>query len=343
MSDSAPLAGLVVVELDAIGPVPFAGRQLALLGASVTRVVPPSRRVLDVGLDAETDLLARGKARRAIDLKTATGAEKLHALLGRADVLLEGFRPGVLERLGLAPAALAERHPALVVGRLSGYGSRGPLAGRAGHDINYLALSGALWTIGAPERPAVPLNLVADFGGGGMHLALGVLAALVRRGIDGCGSVVETSILAGTLGLTPMLHALLAADAWTLAREANLLDGGRPFYRLYRTADDRFVAVGALEPRFFEALLALTDLEKEIDAARQYEAASWPAMTVAFERVFRRRPRDAWAVDAERLDCCVSPVLDPHEALAHAQCRENGLVADAPFPHPGSVLDVGRP
>jgi len=327
-----------VVELDAIGPVPLVGMRLREFGARVTRIVPPAERVLDIGLEEHVDLLNLGKNRRALDLKSEAGRAALNAELAMSDVLLEGFRPGVLERLDLAPDTLRVRHPRLVLGRLSGFGRTGPLAPRAGHDINYLALSGALDAIGPPERPSVPLNLVADFGGGAMHLLAGVLAALVRRGIDGRGGVVDTSILAGTLGLTPMLHSLLAAGQGTTARESNLLDGGRPFYRVYATADARFVAVGALEPRFFANLLALTGLTDEIDPVRQHDPQAWPAMSDAFARVFARRTRDDWAEAAATVDCCVSPVLDAHEALTHAQNLANGSIADDPFSHPANPL-----
>lgn len=336
--DDAPLASHRVVELDALGPVPFAGLQLRQLGAHVTRVVPPDGRGLDLGFAPGTDPLHAGKTRRALDLKTDAGRAALHERLADADVLLEGFRPGVLERLGLAPDALLARHPRLVVGRLSGFGRTGPLAARAGHDINFLALSGALATIGPPERPVVPLNLVADFGAGGMQLVAGVLAALVRRGVTGRGGVVDTSILAATLALTPMLHAMRANGQWRDAREANLLDGGCPFYRVYATADARFVAVGALEPRFFRTLLAVIGLDAHVDAERQYDRTTWPALGNSLADAFAERTRDAWADAASTCDCCLSPVLDPDEALVHPQNVANGTTRAEPFPHPGTAL-----
>lgn len=343
MTPTDILAGLVVVELAAIGPVPFAGMRLAELGASVVRVLPPTDRAIGLELEPEADLLNLGKPVRRLDLKSAEGPEALHAMLADADVLLEGFRPGTLERLGLAPDELLARHPRLVIGRLSGFGDAGPLAARAGHDINYLALSGALAAIGPVERPVVPLNLVADFGGGAMHLVMGVLALLVRRGIDGRGGVASTSILAGTLGLVPMFHGLLAADRWTLAREANALDGGLPFYRVYGTRDGRFVAVGALERPFFAALLGLLGLSDAVDARRQHDPGTWPAMRAAFEAALLDRTRDEWAALAEGVDCCLSPVLDLAEALADPQCRANGLVEPAPFARPAGIVRFDRP
>lgn len=340
--DIRPLRGLSVIELEAIGPVPFAGLQLMRFGATVVRVVSPASRALALLQHEEHDLLNRGKAVLHIDLKSDAGRADLQARLTTTDVLLEGFRPGVLERLGLAPLGLRHRHPGLVIARLSGFGRQGPLRARAGHDINFLALSGALAAIGQPDRPSIPLNLVADFGGGAMHLVAGVLAALVRRGIDGSGSVVDTSILGGTLSLTTMQHALLAdVDSRApLTRESSLLDGGCPFYAVYATADDRFVAVGALEARFFAELLTLTGLSGRIDTDRQYDRSCWPDMQVIFTETFIQRDRDAWAADAAEVDCCVSPVLDFHEAMSFEQSVANGWIDTAPFDHPGKVIDV---
>jgi len=333
-----PLAGLKVVELHAIGPVPFAGQLLRGLGAEVVRVSPPSDPGLGVDMLPEHDVLNIGKTALRLDLKRPEALEALHAQLAGTDVLLEGFRPGVLERLGLAPDALLARHPRLVVGRLSGWGSSGSLAPRAGHDINYLALAGALHAIGAAAQPVPPLNLVADFGGGAMHLLVGVLAKLVRRGISGRGGVAETSILAGTVGLTGMFYGLLAGGGWGLAREANLLDGAAPFYRAYRCADLRFVAVGALEPKFWRQLLQLLDLDGEIDPADQYRPGSWPATAERLARRFAEHDRDHWAALAETADACLSPVLDFLEAARHPHNLANGLYLDDPFPQPGSVL-----
>ncbi|NLD69693.1 MAG: CoA transferase [Limnobacter sp.] len=333
-----PLAGLTVVELHAIGPVPFAGQLLRGLGAEVVRVSPPQDPGLGVAVDRKHDVLNAGKQPRLLDLKQPDGLASLHELLAGADVLLEGFRPGVLERLGLSPDALIERHPRLVVGRLSGWGARGALAPRAGHDINYLAIAGVLEAVGKRDEPLPPLNLVADFGGGAMHLLVGVLARLVRRGITGRGGVVETSILAGTVGLTGMFYGLIADGLWSLAREANLLDGGAPFYRTYRCADGRFVAVGALEPKFYRELLEVTGLAGELDAAAQYRREQWPDAAERFARRFAERTRDDWAQRAESRDACLTPVLDFAEAAVHPHNRANELFASEPFDQPGQVL-----
>ncbi|MEZ5652648.1 MAG: CaiB/BaiF CoA-transferase family protein [Burkholderiaceae bacterium] len=333
-----PLTGLKVVELHAIGPVPFAGMTLRMLGADVIRVSPPTDPGLGVGMDPKFDLLNAGKRPQYLDLKNADGQQAVHALLADADVLLEGFRPGVLERLGLSPQVLRDKHPRLVLGRLSGWGSEGPLAARAGHDINYLGLCGALHAIGDADKPGIPLNLVADFGGGAMHLLLGVMAKLIQRGITGTGGVAETSIEAGTIGLTPIFYGMMAAGRWTNARATNLLDGGAPFYRVYRTADKRHMAVGALEPKFFVELLKLTGLSDKFDAKRQYDRDVWPELAGLLEQAFATRNRDAWAADACRVDACTTPVLDFIEATREPHNLANGWYTDDPFPKPVDVI-----
>ncbi len=338
-----PLAGLSVIELHAIGPVPFAGQLLRTLGADVVRVSPPDDPRLGVAVRPKHDLLNTGKTVLRLDLKRSEGLHALRERLANADILIEGFRPGVLERLGLAPTDLLARYPRLVIGRLSGWGSAGALAPRAGHDINYLAISGALNAIGPAARPVPPLNLVADFGGGAMHLAVGVLARLIQRGIHGRGGVVDTSILAGTVGLTPMFHGLIADGAWTLAREANLLDGAAPFYRVYRCADDRFVAVGALEPKFYRELLEVVGLKGEVDPATQYQPATWAATAARFDERFAEKPRDEWARLAEPRDACLSPVLDFDEATRYPHSLANGLFAAEPFAQPGAMLNFQEP
>jgi alpha-methylacyl-CoA racemase len=341
-TDSLPLAGLSVIELHAIGPVPFAGMLLGNLGATVTRVSPPTDPRLGVAGDPRFDLLNAGKRRLLVDLKDAGGAATLAAELDTADVLVEGFRPGVLERLGLAPGKLLEQHPRLVIGRLSGWGDNGPLAATAGHDINYLAIAGVLDAVGPAERPIPPLNLIADFGGGAMHLVAGVLARLVRRGVDGRGGLVTASIVAGTIGLTPMIYGMLASGRWQTGRENNLLDGRAPFYRTYRCGDGRFVAVGPLEPKFYRKLVELAGLSDRIDCARQYDESTWPEVTRIFAERFAGRSRDEWAQATADSDACLSPVLDFLEASAHPHNRANGWFDDdAGFAAPRSVLRFG--
>jgi len=327
-ADEFPLDGLRVLELHAIGPVPFAGMLLRQLGAQVTRVSPAHDPGLGIALASEFDLLNRNKATLTLDLKSPADQQAMAQHLAQADVLLEGFRPGVLERLGMAPAVLRERFPRLVVGRLSGWGDRGPLAMRAGHDINYLALTGVLGAIGKPDQPMPPLNLVADFGGGAMHLLVGVLARLVRRSIDGKGGLVTTSIAGGTVGLTPMFHGLLAAGQWQLLRQANLLDGGAPFYRTYACSDRGFVAVGALEGKFYRELLAVTGLDGKLDPADQYREEAWPHAANVLAQRFAERSRDEWAAASADHDCCLTPVLDFAEAAMHPHLRANGWFGD---------------
>lgn len=338
MEAPPPLTGLKVIELHAIGPVPFAGMVLRQLGASVTRISPPNDPGLGVAMRPEHDLLNADKDAQFIDLKAPDGREQLMSLLADADVLIEGFRPGVLERLGLTPAELLTRCPRLVIGRLSGWGSAGPLAARAGHDINYLALAGVLHAIGSRDAPAVPLNLIGDFGGGAMHLLLGVLSRLVARSINGVGGIAETSILAGTVGLTPMFYGMIAGGLWNLRRTNNLLDGAAPFYRIYRCADERFVALGAIEPKFYAELLDVLELATELDGHRQYDPSSWAATTERIAARIAERTRDDWAERAANRDCCLSPVLDFAEAARHPHNLANRLFRDQPFAQPGATI-----
>jgi alpha-methylacyl-CoA racemase len=326
-SDFLPLAGLNVTELHAIGPVPFVGRLLQSLGATVTRVSPPIDPGLGIALEDKYDFLNANKVVKRLDLKSADDHASLLTMLGTCDVLLEGFRPGVLERLGLTPDSLTTMFPKLVIGRLSGWGGEGDLASRAGHDINYLAISGLLNAIGKRDTPHPPLNVVADFGGGAMHLTVGVLALLVRRAISGHGGVATTSILAGTVGLMPMFYGMLNGGLWNLERENNLLDGMLPFYRVYKTKDEKFVAVGALEGKFYLELLRITNLSTEprIDPKDQYKASTWEQTKTVFAATFATRTRDEWAALAQNSDACLSPVLDFIEAANYPHSRSNAL------------------
>ena len=307
---TGPLAGVRVVEIGSIGPGPFAAMVLADLGAEVIRVERS-----DAAGPAPSDPLLRGRAASiALDLKDPRAVEVVLRLAERCDVLIEGFRPGVAERLGIGPEACAPRNPRLVYGRMTGWGQTGPRAAAAGHDIDYIAVSGALHPIGAAGGPPVPpLNLVADFGGGGMLLLVGVLAALIERERSGRGQVVDAAMVDGSALLMAMHHGLAATGLWSDARGDNLLDGGAPFYRCYRTADDRFVAVGALEPRFYAALLEGLGLAGE-ELPEQYDRSGWDRLRNRFTEVFRGRTRDEWAAVFAEIDACVAPVLTPGEA-----------------------------
>jgi alpha-methylacyl-CoA racemase len=283
-----PLAGVKVVEIAGIGPVPFAGMVLADLGAEVVRVDRPDPA--PVARIGPYDPTARGKKGVVVDLKQKAGAEVVLRLAGACQILIEGHRPGVAERLGIGPEECFARNPALVYGRITGWGQSGPLAPIAGHDINYLAISGNLSAIGPPGRPYPPLNLVADYGGGAMLLLVGILAALVHARATGEGQVVDAAMVDGSALLASLFRGMIAGGSWVEGRESNLLDGGAPFYRTYRTRDGGFVAVGAIEPRFFAALLE----GLEIDPAElpdQHDRPGWKTMAARFENEFDVRTR----------------------------------------------------
>ncbi|GAA5061996.1 alpha-methylacyl-CoA racemase [Thermocatellispora tengchongensis] len=310
-----PLTGLRVVELAAIGPVPHAAMILADLGADVVRVERPSG-----GLDlaaGRPDHLLRGRRSVHADLKTPAGRDIVRRLAARADVLLEGFRPGVAERLGVGPDECRRANHRLVYARMTGWGQTGPLARRAGHDINYLSLTGVLHAIGPPDgRPVPPLNLVGDYGGGSMMLLTGVLAALWERGRSGEGQVIDCAMVDGVSVLGQVLWALTGVGQWQTRRGANLLDGGAPFYDTYRCRDGRYVAVGALEPRFYSALLAGLGLDPA-DLPGQMDREGWPTLRARFAATFRTQPRDHWARVFAGTDACVTPVLTLEEVAAH--------------------------
>jgi alpha-methylacyl-CoA racemase len=313
-----PLHGLTIVELGGIGPAPFAAMLLADLGADVVRVDGP-------GGELRVDILDRGKRSVAADLKTETGRETVLSLLDRADALIEGFRPGVAERLGVGPGAALARNPRLVYGRMTGWGQHGPLAGTAGHDITYLAVSGALDAIGrSGGPPQVPLNLVGDFGGGSLYLVVGLLAALREASRTGRGQVVDAAIVDGVAHLSTLFHGLAAAGQWQAGRGTNLLDTGAPFYDVYPAADGRYLAVGALEPRFYAEFVRL--LEPGDDLPDQYDRAGWPTLRARFAAAFARRTRPEWIEIFEGTDACVAPVLSFAEAAAHPHLVERGTL-----------------
>jgi alpha-methylacyl-CoA racemase len=318
-----PLQGVRVVELASIGPGPFCAMLLADLGAEVLAVDRPA-----TGQGGWPALFARGRSRVAVDLKHLEGPGVVLDLVAGADALVEGFRPGVAERLGIGPEACLARNPRLVYGRVTGWGQEGPLAGSAGHDIDYIALSGALHPVGAAGGPPVPpLNLLGDFGGGGMLLALGVVAALLEAGRSGRGQVVDAAMVDGAALLTTQLHELLAAGLWTDRRGANLLDGAAPFYTVYETADGRHLAVGALEPQFYAELLERVSLAGE-DLPPQLDRAGWPLLRDRLAAVFRTRTRDEWCRLLEGTDACVAPVLSLLEAPTHPHNQARATFVD---------------
>jgi alpha-methylacyl-CoA racemase len=339
ISAMGPLAGVRVLELEAIGPAPFCGMLLADMGADVLLVDRPTDPGLGFTLERRHDTLRRGRRSVMLDLKDGGARDAALQLSDAADVLLEGFRPGVMERLGLGPDTLLARNPRLVYGRMTGYGQEGPLAARAGHDIDYIALAGALHAIGrAGEAPVPPLNLVGDYGGGGMLLAFGVACALVEARASGRGQVVDAAMVDGASLLATMLYGMQAAGQWTDARGANALDSGAPWYDTYATRDGRYVAVGAIEPRFYAALLQGLGLDAERLPA-QHDRAGWPTLRSRFAAAFGTRTRDEWCAVFDGVDACVAPVLTFGEAAAHPQARAraahvtlDGVVQPAPAP-----------
>jgi alpha-methylacyl-CoA racemase len=350
-----PLEGLQVVELGGIGPVPHAGMILADLGADVIRVQRPSGGA-DLGPDfdaAERGLL-RGRRFLVADLKSADGRAAVLAAVDRADVLLEGFRPGVAERLGVGPDECLARRPELIYCRLTGWGQTGPWAYRVGHDINYLALTGTLDALGpvdGPPRP--PTNLVADYGGGSMLALVGVLAALYERSSSGRGQVIAAAMVDGVELLSQLMWSLRGLGRWRPERGTNLLDGGAPFYDVYRCADGRYVAVGALEPPFYAALLAGLGLA-DADLPAQLDPSGWPVLRAAFTGAFQGADRAHWLAVFDRTDACVTPVLTAAEAMAHPHLvargtlvEVDGTVQAAPAPRfsrtPTAPVASGRP
>ncbi|MET9734153.1 CaiB/BaiF CoA-transferase family protein [Streptomyces sp. NPDC006458] len=320
-----PLAGVRVVELAGIGPGPFAAMLLADLGADVVRVDRPGGPGL--GIDPAYDITNRNKRSVVVDLKSPDGPARVLDLAARADVLIEGYRPGVAERLGVGPEDCHARNPALVYGRMTGWGQEGPLAHRAGHDIAYIALTGTLGMIGAPDgSPAVPANLVGDYAGGSLYLVVGVLAALHHARATGTGQVVDAAIVDGAAHLASMIHGMLAAGGWQDRRGANLLDGGCPYYGTYETADGRYMAVGALESRFYDEFLGLLGLP-ELAPARE-DLTRWGELREAVAARFKSRTRDEWAAVFEGSDACVAPVLSLREAPHHPHLAARGTFTD---------------
>ncbi|MEU8953058.1 CaiB/BaiF CoA-transferase family protein [Streptomyces sp. NPDC048518] len=320
-----PLAGVRVVELAGIGPGPFAAMLLADLGADVVRVDRP--RGGGLAINPEYDVTNRNKRSVVVDLKAPDGAARVLDLVDRADVLIEGYRPGVAERLGVGPAECQARNPKLVYGRMTGWGQEGPLAQRAGHDIAYIAITGTLGMIGDPgEPPAIPANLVGDYAGGSLYLVVGILAALHHARVHGAGQVVDAAIVDGTAHLSAMIHGMLAAGGWQDRRGANLLDGGCPFYGNYETADGGHMAVGALEQQFYDEFIGLLGLA-DVAPARK-DLARWGELREAVAARFKERTREEWTAVFEGSDACVAPVLSLREAPGHPHLVARGTFVD---------------
>jgi alpha-methylacyl-CoA racemase len=335
-SFNGPLAGLKVLELAGIGPCPFGAMLLADLGADVVRIERSSAVPAILPDGPCWDLLQRGKRSIGVDLKDPAGVELVLDLVAEADALLEGFRPGVTERLGLGPDACLARNPRLVYARMTGWGQDGPLAERAGHDIDYIAIGGALEPIGrAGERPLPPLNLVGDFGGGGMLMAVGVLSALWKAGRTGTGEVIDVAMVDGSALLMTMTWAFRALGVWEDARGSNLLDTGAPFYEVYECADGKMIAVGALEPQFYAELIDIMGLAGS-DLPAQMDRSSWPAMKRRYAEIFATKTRDEWAALAQGRDACIAPVLTMTEATTHPHNVARGTFVEIEGnPQPG--------
>ena len=334
-----PLAGLKVIEMAGLGPVPLAALILSEMGASVLRVDRLRAAPSFLNLPPEFDLDRHGRETLRVDLKAPEGIALMHDLAAGADVLIEGFRPGVMERLSLGPDELLAANPGLVYGRMTGFGQEGPLAERAGHDLTYLAMTGMLHAIGPTDgRPVPPLNLVADYGGGTMFLIAGVLAALFERSLSGRGQVIDAAMIDGASTLGNLPYALLAAGLWRDRRGSNLLDSGAPFYDTYETADAKHLAIACLEPQFFAEFAGLLPLEDRFVEA-QYDPRLWPEMRAAIAARVATRTRDEWWSIFAETDACVAPVLSMAEAPEHPHNvargtfrRDGRLVRAAPAP-----------
>jgi alpha-methylacyl-CoA racemase len=345
---AGPLAGLKVIELGGIGPSAFGGMILADLGAEVIRVDRPGAGSGAL-IPPELDLLNRGKRSIVLDLKKPAAVDAVLDLVELSEVVIEGFRPGVAERLGLGPADVRERNPRVVYGRMTGWGQFGPLAPRAGHDIDYIAITGALAAIGpAGGPPQIPLSLVGDFGGGATYLVIGVLAALREAARTGQGQVIDAAIVDGANHLLTAVHALRAYGTWIDERGMNEYDGGSPFYSVYETGDQRYMAVGAIEPRFYAELLRVLDLDE--DPSRQHDRDNWPSLRIKLAGAFRTRSQTEWTTVFEGTDACVAPVLDVAEARFHPQmiARRNvldidGVAQPAPAPRFSGHRDLRPP
>ena len=336
-----PLAGLKVVELGGIGPGPFTSMLLSDMGADVLRIArPPSPDRGVKGLEARHQLLNRGRRAVAMDLKNPRAIEAVKRLIASADAVTEGFRPGVAERLGLGPDDCMRLNPKLVYGRITGWGPDGPLAAIPGHDINYIALTGALHAIGMKDGPPVPpLNLVGDFGGGAMYLAFGILCAIFEARSSGRGQVVDAAMVDGVSSLMTMMYGMHAAGLWTDNRGSNRLDSGTPWYDVYETADGKWISIGCNEPQFYDALLERLGIAAGVLPANRHDRKGWPAIRACFKEKFRAKTRDEWCAIMEGSEVCFAPVLTLAEAPMHPHMRargtfveKDGVIQPAPAP-----------
>ena len=340
-----PLQGIRVLEFESIGPAPFAGMLLADMGADVLVVERPAETDLGLKRERRHDVMMRGKRSLTLDLKGRTGSDVVLQLVSRADALIEGMRPGVMERLGLGPDAVLKRNPKLVYGRMTGWGQDGPLAPRAGHDINYIALAGVLHAFGRQgEAPVPPLNLVGDFGGGGMLLAFGVACGLIEAARSGRGQVIDAAMVEGASLLAAMFAGLLAAKSWSEERGTNILDTGAPWYNVYQTKDGKYVSIGSIEGRFYEELLR----KLGVPDLGQHDRSRWPEMKTLFEKAFRSKSCEEWCKVFAGSDACFAPVLswsearqDPHMVFRGNFIETAGVQQPAPAPRfsrtPGAV------
>ncbi|MEO8144306.1 MAG: CaiB/BaiF CoA-transferase family protein, partial [Betaproteobacteria bacterium] len=334
-----PLAGIKVLEFEAIGPGPFSGMMLSDMGADVLLIDRTDDPRLGLGRDRWSEVMLRGRRSATLDLKSKDGVEAALQLAEKADALIEGFRPGVMERLGLGPDVLLKRNPKLVYGRMTGWGQDGPLSPRAGHDINYIALTGVLHAIGrAGGAPVPPLNLIGDFGGGGMLLAFGIACALVEAQKSGQGQVVDAAMVDGASLLAAMFSGMLATKRWSEVRGENVLDSGAPWYDTYETRDGKYVAIGSIEPKFYEELLSRLSLNGQ-DLPAQHDRKGWPALRTLFAGKFREKTRDEWCEVFDGSDACFAPVLTFSEARAHPHnaARANSVLSgriEQPAPAP---------
>jgi alpha-methylacyl-CoA racemase len=337
-----PLSGLKIVEFAGIGPGPFCGMLLSDLGADVVRI---DRK--GAGRSAKTDVTARGRRSVAMDLKAPDAVEACLKLFEKADVVFEGFRPGVMERLGLGPDVALARNPRLVFGRMTGWGQTGPYALAAGHDQNYIAITGALHAIGTPEKPVPPLNLVGDFGGGALYLAFGLLAGVIHARASGQGQVIDCAMSDGAASLMAMFYGMKAAGVWTDDRRSNLLDGGAHFYDTYQCSDGKWISIGSIEPQFYALLLEKTGIS-DPDFKSQMDRALWPTLHERLAKVIATKTRDAWCEIMEGTDVCFAPVLTLDEAPRHKHnaarntfVEVEGVMQPAPAPRfsvtPGAI------